>query len=173
MSHHDYSATLAAIGFIAARLGAPDFHRVNKLLYFADKLHLERYGRQITKDHYIAMKFGPVASGAYDLLQLGQFDPTNAITSAWLRMTDGKIPTVEAVQEPDLNQLSDSDIECLSDVIEKFGQLSFSELTEQSHDAAWNLARSRLANSPMLLEEIAATLPNAEIVLTHLRNPHP
>jgi uncharacterized phage-associated protein len=173
MPRNNQNATIAVIGFIASRLGAPDFHKVNKLLYFADKLHLERYGRQIIHDHYIAMEYGPVASGAYDLLQLGRADPKNTITAPWLRMSNSKIPTVESVQAPDLDQLSDSDIECLNEVIERYGQLSFDELTDQSHDAAWNLARSRLANSPMLLEEIAATLPNAGNVLSHLRNPHP
>ncbi len=175
MQNHEYSATLAAIGIIASALGAPDFHRVNKLLYFADKLHLERYGRGIIKDIYIAMKYGPVASGAYDLLKNGRLDPNNQITSPWLRFPagDSRNPTVEAAQTPDLDQLSDSDIECLQEVINTYGQLSFLELTEISHDNAWHSARLRLKNSPMLLEEIVATLPNAPTVLAHLRNPHP
>lgn len=32
-----------------------------KLIYFADRYHLRKYGRPITNDQYWAMNFGPVA----------------------------------------------------------------------------------------------------------------
>ena len=33
-----------------------------KLVWMADRLHLREYGRPITNDDYVAMKFGPVGS---------------------------------------------------------------------------------------------------------------
>ena len=39
------------------------------VLLFADKKHLERYGRFITGDTYSAMENGPVPSFAYDVVK--------------------------------------------------------------------------------------------------------
>lgn len=47
----------------------PDFHKVFKIFYFADQMHLTKYGRPITGDHYIAMRNGPVPSRLYDMLK--------------------------------------------------------------------------------------------------------
>ncbi|CAD5970647.1 hypothetical protein PCC9214_03789 [Planktothrix tepida] len=52
----------------------PTIHRVSKFLYFADKEHLEKYGRFIFGDSYYAMKHGPVPSQIYDLLKLVRGD---------------------------------------------------------------------------------------------------
>lgn len=46
-----------------------DQYKAVKLLYLADREHLRRFGRPITFDKYVAMKFGPVGSAAYDWLR--------------------------------------------------------------------------------------------------------
>jgi uncharacterized phage-associated protein len=38
-------------------------------MYFADRKHLEKYGRFICGDSYVAMKHGPVPSEIYDILK--------------------------------------------------------------------------------------------------------
>ncbi len=43
------------------------------MMYFADRLHLERYGRFICGDSYVAMKNGPVPSFTYDILKARRF----------------------------------------------------------------------------------------------------
>ena len=58
---------IEGILYIAERLEEPGFHNTFKMMYFADKHHLEKYGRLIFHDSYIAMKDGPVPSEAYDL----------------------------------------------------------------------------------------------------------
>ncbi|MDR3527409.1 MAG: Panacea domain-containing protein [Rhizomicrobium sp.] len=42
---------------------------VVKSLFIADLWHLKKFGRPITFDNYVAMKFGPVPSEAYDMLK--------------------------------------------------------------------------------------------------------
>lgn len=49
--------------------GKTDMHKLCKILYFADQRHLSQYGRSITGDTYIAMKFGPVPSCVDDILK--------------------------------------------------------------------------------------------------------
>ena len=48
--------------------GIGAFH-VSKVLYYADKEHLNLYGRPVLGDTYIRMEFGPVPSKTYDLIK--------------------------------------------------------------------------------------------------------
>src|SRR5688572_4207008 len=65
-------AAVETILYIASRSKEPTYHRIAKLLYFADLLHLERYGRFICGDRYIAMKHGPVPSGVYAMMKAAE-----------------------------------------------------------------------------------------------------
>jgi hypothetical protein len=56
----DRDKALEVILFIAEKLGAPTLLIISKILYLADKRHLQDYGRLICGDRYIAMEFGPV-----------------------------------------------------------------------------------------------------------------
>src|SRR6202042_2841503 len=47
-------------------------HHLSKILYFADKAHLAKWGRTLTGDRYIAMKNGPVPSRIYDFIKYVQ-----------------------------------------------------------------------------------------------------
>jgi len=61
----DQEKAVSAILYISKRLIEaegniePDFHKIFKILYFADQKHLANYGRPIIGDHYIAMEHGP------------------------------------------------------------------------------------------------------------------
>ncbi|MBP0020504.1 MAG: SocA family protein [Cyanobacteria bacterium SBLK] len=60
---------IEAILYIIKHGTEPTFLHISKVMYFADRKHLEKYGRFICGDRYIAMKNGPVPSGVYDLLK--------------------------------------------------------------------------------------------------------
>lgn len=64
--HFDPEKAVEVILYVASRVRDSGFHRVSKILYFADRDHLAMYGRFICGDSYVAMKNGPVPSGAYD-----------------------------------------------------------------------------------------------------------
>ena len=59
--------SLQAVLYVANRLERKDFHKIFKVLYFADREHLTKYGRPITGDTYVAMEYGPVPSMIYDI----------------------------------------------------------------------------------------------------------
>ena len=44
-----------------------------KLIFFADRYHIRKYGRPITNDEYLAMDFGPVNSGVKDIAEMSGF----------------------------------------------------------------------------------------------------
>ncbi|MCW7083120.1 Panacea domain-containing protein [Escherichia coli] len=66
----DSEKALEAILYVASKAPIPDIYHVGKILYYADRFHLESFGRLITGDHYNAMKDGPVASNTYDIIKL-------------------------------------------------------------------------------------------------------
>ena len=54
----DTDKTLHLLTYVSSKLGKVDFHRLFKILYFADEKHLALYGFPIVGDEYIAMKNG-------------------------------------------------------------------------------------------------------------------
>ncbi|MEA5139021.1 Panacea domain-containing protein [Arcicella rigui] len=133
--------------YITKNLEKADFLRVFKVLYFAEKEHLARFGRPIVGDSYIAMKHGPVPSTIY--AELGN------IRSGIGKIIDGVVNNnisfsdyfevkpdniIIAKVEPDVEDFSASEQECLDKSLNENKDLSFNELSEKSHDLAWNRA---------------------------------
>ena len=162
----DSRKALEALLYLTEKAPQPSFHSVSKLFYFADKLHLQRYGRLISGDSYIAMKHGPVPSAIYDMMKA----PTGRVS---LPNSDEIVGSLEvrnkwylvALREPSLDLLSASEVECLQESVDSFGSLTFGQLTAKSHDAAWDSADQ---NNRISLDAIVSTLPNADELMDYL-----
>ena len=166
---------LESILYASRRVLAPTMHEVLKLRYFADKLHLSRYGFTASGDDYKAMEFGPVGSGAYDLLKAARGVRNNFIPPSYvalvadaLRVEESADAYVIPLREANTDYLSAAELECLDEAIEKWGNLPFDVRTKLSHDAAYDKAWARAENSPIQPTDIAATLQNAEDVLEYM-----
>ena len=59
---------LEAILYVASK-AQTDKYATLKILYLADKLHLERYGRFISGDYYHALRHGSTPMHSYDMLE--------------------------------------------------------------------------------------------------------
>lgn len=132
----------AALYVLKATGGTSDFHKMFKILYFADQKHLAKYGRPITGDNYVAMKNGPVPSNIYDILKSIRAETIfSEYAKQFLPFFDVRFNHfVSAKQEPNLEILSETDIEILDEAINENKNLTFSQLTEKSHDFAYNQA---------------------------------
>ena len=140
-----------AMAFLASRgVNQLTTMKAVKLLYFADREHLLKYGRPILGDWYACMDHGPVPSSAYDILkQIKDPDPTvmsptTKIVSEHIttRGTGDKYPVFVPVGEQDFDALSDSDLEILDMVVEKYGKRSAMDLSDETHKhAAWRVCR--------------------------------
>lgn len=167
----DPQAAVEAVLYIAYHSKDPSFHHISKLLYFADRLHLERYGRLIFGDTYIAMKHGPVPSGVYDMLKdARQQTGFYRYPQAGGAFTIVKDYCVQPGRPANLEWLSDSDIECIDETIAQYDHKSFAALTELSHDEAWDAAD---LNDAISLESIVQSLGNPDDLLSHLLEPSP
>lgn len=131
-----------AILYIIQSFGQVDIHKICKILYYADQYHLAKYGRQITGDTYICMPFGPVPSNIEDIFKALRgdsyfADQVNDLKNVIIFINKYIVTSPE---KPDMDELSESDVECLNAAIEKCRPLDFSQLTEMSHGLAWSLS---------------------------------
>lgn len=163
----DREKAIEATLFIANLLPKPTKHSISKMFYLADKLHLQKYGRLISGDRYIAMEYGPVPSAIYDMMKVSagqnRIDPDtdDFILEAF---TVSKYDIVlKRVAETDV--LSESEIECIQEAVYQNGKKSFGELTDMTHDSAWKATEE---NQPIALLDIANTLPNAAELISYL-----
>ena len=134
----DKEKSLNALLYVANRVQRKDFHKIFKIIYFADRQHLADWGRPITGDTYIAMEAGPVPSRLYDMLKIVRGDsylPDMEGLSKYFQVENWMY--VRPLQDADLNKLSANEQEAMSEAIEKYAALSYDEIKEKSHDVAW------------------------------------
>lgn len=161
---------LEAILWIVSRKPGCDFHFILKSLFYADKFHLQKYGRPVTGDTYIKMSYGPVPSMAYDMLKGNWGLPAAALEacgSAFSVTREGRIPSVTALREPETDELSGTDIECLGEAIALTPD-TFDSRTERTHqERAWIEASM---NGEMDFELfIDENVPNREELIQYIR----
>ena len=162
---------LELVLYLANRLPRPSFHSISKVLYFADREHLSRYGSLMTGDSYVAMRYGPVPSSIYNLLKAagGRREPFIP-PPQWADLASGLLAVegahrVRALRDANLEMISLAQRACLDASIKANGRLSFARLARKSHDEAWKSADQ---NEMIELTAIAKTLPNAKEILAHL-----
>ena len=129
----NWDKALEAIVWLAHRQPNIDFFHISKVLYYADKAHLLRYGRPVTGDVYIAMAHGPVPSGVYDLLKRDPFLPDELLTELDAAL-EIEPPHVRARRAASEEALSGSDIEMLEQAWTRYAGLPFGELSRLSHE---------------------------------------
>lgn len=129
---------LNALLYVANRVQRKDFHKIFKIIYFAERQHLADWGRPITGDTYIAMEAGPVPSRMYDMLKIVRGDsylPDTEGLGQYFQVENWMY--VKPLQDSDLNKLSVNEQEALQEAINKYSHLSYDEIKEKSHDVAW------------------------------------
>jgi uncharacterized phage-associated protein len=163
----DPKKALNAILWVANRLLRKDFHRIFKVLYFADKYHLQHYGRLICGDTYIAMKDGPVPSAIYDMFKAVRgegYSPYTDVAIAAFSVRDRFF--LEPKKKADADLLSESDRESLDWAIKKYGRKTFGQLKDESHDEAWKKAAQ---DGDIDILDIARMLEDGEHLVEYLK----
>lgn len=170
----------SALYILRALGGTTDYHKLFKILYFADQKHLVRYGTPFSGDIYVAMKHGPVPTYTYDIIKWVRDMPTGVGRKYEMFFSTtasaDNIPTVSALSAPDTDVLSSSNIECLEESIHENRNLDFGTLTRKSHGSAWEAAKEQTDEmefvniasdggaDPEMLEYIELNLENKNIL---------
>ena len=102
------------------------------------------------------MQYGPVPSNVDDILKAVRGD---SFFSGYVDELKDKLAfenryIVKELAEPDMDELSESDVECLTYAIDLCHDKSFGQLTDLSHGMAWtNTARDRAISVKDILRE--------------------
>lgn len=99
-----------------------------KLLCLADKYHIRQYGRSITDDTYCALPHGTVPSNVMDLLSKKNIVDGFSDNIEILNQNEYK-----SKSEPNLKVFSETDLEAINIVLDKFNDKDQFWLSEHSH----------------------------------------
>jgi uncharacterized phage-associated protein len=141
MENFDIEKAKAVMLYISCEIENIDMMRLFKILYFAEKKHLVKWGDLIVNDTYIAMKNGPVPSIIYDLfkgIRGDGFRDRKYETFYNAFKIDGY--NVIPLESPDMDYLSKSNIVFLDESIQENRDIGFNRLSAKSHDLAWKSA---------------------------------
>jgi len=142
-----------ALTYVASKWPGVTAFFAAKVLFFAEKKHLNLYSRPIVGDTFIAMPNGPVPSTLYDFIKgkLDQAGDPDAVMAA-LGVERDPYPRITAKRTPDLDALSPSDLECLDEAMAFCRGHGFGTLSNLTHqERAWSEAP---ANGPMDYEHM-------------------
>lgn len=130
---------LNAVVFFAESCPASTKKKICKLLFFADKEHLLKYGTTITGDAYYRLDHGPIPTYGLDLLRgKGQL-PDLELTRSYLEV---KGIVVKPKRRPNMGVFSKSEIATLEQIMRLLGSMSADSLEHMSHqEPAWTKSR--------------------------------
>jgi uncharacterized phage-associated protein len=140
---------LEALAYIASvHPGFTPFY-VSKVLFFAEKWHLNSFGRPIIADTYIAMPKGPVPSTIKNYLDQNWHwteEPANFGTLIKIDRSGNLPKLMPGERGPNLELLSSSDVKCLKEAIAYCKDKSPEELSNITHfEKAWRAAEENRA----------------------------
>lgn len=125
---------LEVIVWLAHTSPGIDIYHLVKAAFFADKYHLNRYGRPISGDEYEADIYGPLGHSIYRMLK---FDPIEQLALGGNSPLPFQVSAnkwqVVVDREPNTRLLSESDVEALHHGLEQVKDRSFNELVELTH----------------------------------------
>ena len=159
--------------FVVTHLAKPaNVYNVLKCLYYADRKHLQEYGRQIYGDTFCALEYGPVPSGAYDIVKyVGGRAKWDLNFPEALGFLEVHGDSLGVRGHPDTELLSRSDMTCLLEAARKYGKMPFGKLEKLSRQGkAFENADS---NGEMKLADLIDELRDGEAVASHLKDRNP
>jgi uncharacterized phage-associated protein len=109
--------------------GESNMYNIWKILFEAEKYHLNKYGCPITGDQYLAMVHGTVPMWLYDETKAGNNDLSFSLKENNCLVADRK---------PMMDYLSKSHINALKLGFDKYAGLGFKDVRDKNHaEQAW------------------------------------
>jgi uncharacterized phage-associated protein len=127
-----------------------------KLLYFADRLSIQKQGCPITGDDLYALDHGPIVSRILDLINDSPLTSSRDRVIWSSNIEIGQDHVLYVKHDPGNDELSEYEIELLDEILRKYGHLTASQLIHEAHELPeWIKCHVDGASKPILLSEIA------------------
>jgi uncharacterized phage-associated protein len=132
---NERKAAEAAAYFLMRAGGSLAILKLTKLLYLAERRSYEKFGEGMVGDQLVSMPHGPVLSLTYNHMN-GVIDSVPGGWDTWITDRAGhQLSLQDASRSPDdLLELSDADLEVLTETWAKFGAMSGSALRNYTHN---------------------------------------
>ncbi len=132
-----------------------DLHTILKACYFADKSHLNEFGRPVFGATYRAMKYGPVPLEIYEMLKsepIWRWE-TGRDAFPWRVRGRGQIKGSDKLPQPNLGAFSESDLEHLEAGFARARSMTFEERTRETHGPDWQKANLGIIDYADMIED--------------------
>ena len=117
---------------VAGRTVPVSQYDILKTLFLADRAHLNKYGRPITFDNYVAMRAGPVPSRAYNLLKATSIRK-KPLPWDKAQVPGGKVYYSNPGHTTFADVLSESDRDALQEAYDVVKNLTFQQIRRLTH----------------------------------------
>ena len=161
--------------YLAQRIDDPTVMKICKLMYFADKHHLDQWGQFLCGDDYVAMEHGPVPTDVYDMLKKAQVKGSEDFEIYLKKEPYQKKPQphIKPLREENMDMISEAARQSLDWVLCEYGAMRIGRLYEIAHEEeAWQKAwddESTKKRFDMPLLSIASSLSDSETLIAHLQ----
>jgi hypothetical protein len=171
----DKDRILAAMLFLMNEHPGITQYQIVKSIFLADEEHLNRYGRPVTFDNYVAMPRGPVPSLVLNLLspeRAWEFTEIYQVDPPWnfrLRPSrSGRAFEYYPDHGADMDSLSATDIAALRNGLRVVRELSETDLDKRLHDhpayvEAWKRKDGK-RSAPMKTELLLRREGSADVI---------
>ncbi len=150
-----------------------DYIKLFKILYFAQQDHLVRYGKVLVDESFKAVKHGPVPTYTYKALQIAEGKPLEGDFSNFLSGIEVRNKKVYTSVKPDMDYISGADKKCLDAAVARCKDADPYDLSDMSHDSAWEGANARIQDDPqknfMTIIDIARAGKATETMVDYIR----
>jgi uncharacterized phage-associated protein len=143
----DPEKAVEAIVYLASKKPNIDHYHLVKTIFYADKEHLNKYGRPVLGDRYVKMRAGPVPSLVLDIINLNDLavdsDLIEKALSSFTVTQEFQSKLIAPKRETVLDKFSESDLECLDNAFDFCKEMDFKELLDVSHEEkSWQAAKN-------------------------------
>ncbi len=129
-----YKKATQALNYFASQEGGHiNKMKAIKLIFFADRYHIRKYGRPITNDEYQAMDYGPVNSGVKDIAEMSGFLGQRELNYASEFIQPYGLYEVQSIAPVEQKVFSQTDLESLEFAWETFGKYDQFTLADITH----------------------------------------
>ena len=141
--------SIEAVLYLISKSGknSYDLYKIIKMIFEADKYHLNHYMRPVTGDNFFAMNCGIVPSSIYDLCKV------NNPEAPFYRKSKRIIVSNRI---PDCKYLSESDIEVLNIAFEKIANMTIDQIYKMNHseNPSWGKNHVKGSSTAIPFEQI-------------------
>lgn len=120
--------------------------KLMKLFYFADFLHVKKFGSPITYARYINLDHGPIPSAILNLVNSAGEDIDNSVLADTISIEKAndydmyRIRPLRKFTEEDKKYFTDTELKILDNVCIRFGDVNTKTIEDESHkEAPWRL----------------------------------